>query len=96
MLELMYVNRLNGLTIKSKTILNHANRGIGRICTVIFIERPQLLHITTVGFNKANARMNPPANLHRKEKHRAFGEGGTHRHAVMAQSAIYSCVYTKQ
>lgn len=24
--------------------------------------RPQLLHITTVGFDKANARMNPPAN----------------------------------
>lgn len=35
---------------------------------VIFIERPQLLHITTVGFDKANARMNPPANRQRKTK----------------------------
>lgn len=39
-----------------------------------FISRPQLLHITTVGFHKAKARMNPPANSHRKQK--AFGEGG--------------------
>lgn len=31
------------------------------------------MHITTVGFHKAKARMNPPANSHRKQK--AFGEG---------------------
>lgn len=46
----------------------------GCTCTVIFISRPQLLHITTVGFHKAKARMNPPASSHRKQK--AFGEGG--------------------
>lgn len=40
---------------------------------MIFISRPQLLHITTVGFHKAKARMNRPANGHRKQK--AFGEG---------------------
>lgn len=38
----------------------------GCTCTVIFISRPQLLHITTVGFHKAKARMNPPANSHRR------------------------------
>lgn len=38
----------------------------GCTCTVIFIQRPQLLHITTVGFHKAKARMNPPAKFTQK------------------------------
>lgn len=51
-----------------------SKKDTGCTCTVIFISRPQLLHITTVGFHKAKARMNPPANWHKKQK--AFGEGG--------------------
>lgn len=35
---------------------------------LFFIERPQLLHITTVGFDKAKARMNSPANSQKKTK----------------------------
>lgn len=53
-----------------------------------FIQRPQLLHITTVGVHKAKARMNPPANDTEQN-----GEGGTHRHAAMAQNAMYSILY---
>lgn len=49
------------------------------------------MHITTVGFHKAKARMNPPANSHRKQK--ALGRVGTHRHAAMAQNAMYSILY---
>lgn len=26
---------------------------------------------------------------------KAFGEGGSHRHAAMAQNAMYSIIYTK-
>lgn len=52
------------------------------------------MHITTVGFDKAKARMNSPANSQKKTKS-LFGRAGPHRHALMAQSAMYSVICTK-
>ena len=67
----------------------------GCTCTIIFISRPQLLHITTVGFHKAKARMNPPANSHRKQK--AFEGGweptGMQRWLRMQCTAFYIYIY---
>lgn len=64
-------------------------------CTVIFISRPQLLHITTVGFHKAKARMNPPANSHRRTESVWGGwePTGMQRWLRMQCTAIYIYIY---
>lgn len=67
----------------------------GCTCTVIFISRPQLLHITTVGFHKAKARMNPPANSHRRTESVWGGwePTGMQRWLRMQCTAIYIYIY---
>lgn len=67
----------------------------GCTCTVIFISRPQLLHITTVGFHKAKARMNPPANSHRRTESvwRGWEPTGMQRWLRMQCTAIYIYIY---
>lgn len=54
--------RLSNLNLRATSENKETYSTVKLVHHVIFIERPQLLHITTVGFDKANARMNPPAN----------------------------------
>lgn len=70
-------------------------RDRGCTCTVIFISRPQLLHITTVGVHKAKARMNPPANSHRRTESVWGGwePTGMQRWLRMQCTAIYIYIY---